>query len=262
MLTGMRTIGVDTAIRLNAYASIAGVTVTVAGRILDEAGEIRPFVFTVAPGSARALATVDFQIQAGTLVSLVAYASAGTPLLGQCFVTVQLALGAGGATIAHDTLLAGYVSAAVSIAWPGSPIASPIAPPGVGRVVIGSNPAAGAEISEVVPTGARWRLLSLRASLVTSAAVANRLPILIFDNGATTFAVAPAAAVQTASLTVTYYWSVYGALSAGVSTFTNAMLPDYIVLMTGFRIKTATSALDGADDWGAPTYEIEEWIEP
>lgn len=262
MLTGMRTIGVDTALRLNAYASIAGVTVTVAGRILDECGEIRPFVFTVAPGSARALATVDFQIQAGTLVSLVAYASAGTPLLGQCFVTVQLALGAGGATIAHDTLLAGYVSAAVSIAWPGSPIASPIAGPGVVRVVGGTNPAVGQELSETVPTAARWRLCSLRASLVTSAAVANRQPFLIFDNGATTFAVAPAAAVQAASLTVTYYWSLYGAVAGAVATFTNTIMPDGIVLMAGFRIKTATSLLDAGDDWGAPTYEIEEWIEP
>jgi hypothetical protein len=33
------------------------------------------------------------------------------------------------------------------------------------------------------------------------------------------------------------------------------------VLAEGYRIKTSTAAIDAGDDYAAPIYSVEEWIE-
>lgn len=60
-------------------------------------------------------------------------------------------------------------------------------------VIVGANPAAGAEVSETVPAGETWCLLGVRVTLVTSATVATRQPILTLDDGTNIFFENPAA---------------------------------------------------------------------
>jgi hypothetical protein len=88
-------------------------------------------------------------------------------------------------------LLQGYVTDTSRLSFPGSPIRSSIEGPGVLRSITGTNPAANAEISETVPTNARWRVHAIRFTLVTDANVANREVALTLDDGAAVFARSP-----------------------------------------------------------------------
>lgn len=123
-----------------------------------------------------------------------------------------------------------------------------------GATTLGTNPTAGAEISQTVPTGEAWLLTSVVATLVTSAAVANRSPHLIIDDGANVLANLVPAAAQAASTTVVYAWTVggfdAGAVRDGVAA--SGQLPAGLRLQPGYRIRTVTTALDVADDWSAP----------
>ena len=118
------------------------------------------------------------------------------------------------------------------------------------RVVQGvASPAAGADWSTTVPAGHLWRLFSVTAQLVTSAAVANRQPVLVLGDGTNPFAYLTAPAVQAAGATVIYTW-------ANVDTFVAlgarqvAALPD-LELPPGWTIGVATALLDAADQWSA-----------
>src|SRR5207244_3905006 len=55
------------------------------------------------------------------------------------------------------------------------------------RSFLGTDQAAGSEISEVVPTGKFWRILAVRAQLVTSGTAGNRFPRLEIDDGTNIF---------------------------------------------------------------------------
>jgi hypothetical protein len=94
----------------------------------------------------------------------------------------------------------------VPLAFPGVPIASPLDGGGALRSIAGTTPGAGAEISETVPTGARWELLAFQATFVTSAAAANRVPQLTLDDGTTVYFRLGAALNQAASLTQRRSW--------------------------------------------------------
>jgi hypothetical protein len=213
------------------------------------------------PNSDRTAATSLFSLAQGFLVGLQVRASAGAPRRGQVFVIVDLVRGRLGALQPLGVLLQGYVQDTTVLAWPGSPIIASPEGPGFTRLVTGTNPGAGIEIIETVPTNARWRLLSIAASLVTDATVTNRLPSLVLDDGASIYARIPAAAVQVASLTTLYTWAV-GAVNNAVATSVSAApAPQGVMLMGGHRIRTLTANIAGGDDWGAPVYVVEEWIE-
>jgi hypothetical protein len=119
-------------------------------------------------------------------------------------VTVDLVRGPGAVGGVTATLLQGPVSSLQRIAWPGSLLLSSLDVAGILRSITGTDPAAGAEISETVPTGARWRLRALAATLVTSATVANRTVSLRVDDGTTGYFGTDAAGTQPASNTIRY----------------------------------------------------------
>lgn len=140
------------------------------------------------------------------------------------------------------------------------------------RTVTGTNPAANTEASEAVPANAIWRLLSWSIVLVTDANVANRNTNLIADDGTTanrswfilsTFA-------HAASLTRTHLFFIgndtVSPVSSPVTTDTDVIghlgnLPDY-VLRPASRIRTNTTAIQVGDDYAAPIFQVEEWIDP
>lgn len=127
------------------------------------------------------------------------------------------------------------------------------------RSITGSNPAAGAEVSETVPASARWNLLLFRDQLVTSAVVANRIPQLTIDDGTNTLLIIPpAAGTQAASTSFSYHWGNLGYGSNATNNGVQIGIPS-LVLGAGYRIRTLTSALDVGDDYAAPQYLIQEW---
>jgi hypothetical protein len=153
----------------------------------------------------------------------------------------------------------GFLVGFASNGWPGTPAKEITDGPGIIRSITGTLPAAGAEISEVVPNKRRWTLLSLRAQLATSAAVANRFPSYIIDDGVNQFMSIHTNVAEVASTTNAFL------LTPGNQFFNDGQgqfllpFPALIALKSGFRINTSTVGIQAGDQWSAPQYEVIEW---
>ncbi len=129
------------------------------------------------------------------------------------------------------------------------------------RSITGTDPAAGAEISETVPDRRRWRILAVRFTLVTDDPVADRLVHLILDDGTNIFCDVCVTTAHAASITKTYNFSNFGSTQLNPVTCLYIPLPP-LPLSPGFRIRTATDLLEVTDDFSAPQLLVEEWIDP
>jgi hypothetical protein len=235
--------------------------VIVRGRLLAFDGQISPFEFRITPAVARVFNSSDFPLAEGFLLNVSARLSATGPALGQIFIRIDLIRGSGSPAIELATLAQGPVGFSQALSWPGSPHRNTLDAPGYLRAITGTNPGAGAEVSETVPTGARWELLSLAVALVTSAAVANRFPMLQLDDGANTYAQSSVAAAITASTTALITAGDIGAPIAATALGFTISIPAGVILSAGHRIRTLTTNLQGADDYGAPIYLVRETLE-
>jgi hypothetical protein len=205
----------------------------------------------------RSLATSTVSIT-GIPIMLTVRASTTGVKRGACYVKVYLRIEG----IIAGLLGACYITDTVRFMWPGGVTESSIEGPGLIRSITGTNPAAGAEISETVPTGARGLLKSLRASLVTDATVANRYPVLTLDDGTTVLDTYMVDSAQAASSTRAISWHPQTPIAVVVATGVGVPISDNRILSEGYRIKTVTSGLVAGDNWGAPQLLVEEWIEP
>ena len=163
---------------------------------------------------------------------------------GVSFVRIFGARASSGANVPIQTFADG------SIALDGTPTS-----------VAGTNPAAGAEISETVPTGKRWRVLGLQFSLVTSATVANREVVIVVDDGTNTLFQSPSGANHAASLTWAYSAAAVGQPVAGATATTVRQINfPPLLLPAGARIRTATTNIQAGDDYGAPRLLVQEYV--
>jgi len=260
-LGGAQLITRDTNLRINSFNSASGVGLTIVARSIGFDGAPIVDSFAHTPNTDRSIKSETFLLSEGWLVSLQVYASSGTPRRGQCFVRADLIQGFTGAVFSLATVLQGYVQDTTALAYPGSELVASIRGRGVIRSITGTNPAAGVEISETVPTNARWRVISMYAQLVTSAVVAARLVNVIIDDGTNTVFRYGTGASQAASQTVNYPFFGGGFVDATGGNPRAIPLPPDLLLMGGYRFRTTTTLLDAGDDWTAPQMLIEEWIE-
>jgi hypothetical protein len=251
------------ALRVNSWCSLAGVVLTVRSRFLSsETGVLVDSVDPHTPNSNRTIATVDIPLAAGFPLNVMVFASSGAPLNGQCFVQVLIVRGRGAAATPIAVVLQGYVTATKMLGWPGSPIVDSTAGQGFLRSVAGTTPGAGVDITETVPSGARWGPISFQALLVTSVTVASRTPILRVDDGVNIFGNVPVGVLIAASTTINNSWA------QGVNRFTEiqanteaAPMPTNIILLAASRIRTATVNLQAGDQWSQVQYLVQEWLE-
>jgi hypothetical protein len=259
----------EDAIRVTAFNAAAGVTLALRGRFLpvrqsdkEPPASVGVFALDLVPTTDRLASRATQPLGEGWLLDWSLVASAGTPKIGQCFALVSLVRGGSGAVLDFATLGQGYVTNNRRLSGPGSWLQSSFDGAGVIRSITGTDPAAGSEINETVPTGARWRFIACRAILVTDVTAPTRLPCLSFDDGALVYAGAATSVSQAASLTFTYHWGDVGAnhttssLAGMVSTAANLVLP------AGHRIRTITGSFVAGDNWSAPQLLVEEWMEP
>lgn len=164
---------------------------------------------------------------------------------------------------AAQTLCQGYSSGTMAISWPTGVNTTNVDCVGISRIIQGTTPAAGAEISETVPASAKWRVASIRFSLTTSAAVANRVVNVAFDDGSGfIFAATGVTFNQTASLTFVYNFAQGYAGVTGAGTPAAVQLPSPMFLPQFFRFRTQTVGIQAADQYTPPIYMIEEWLQP
>ena len=249
-------------LQISSWNALAGVTLTIAGRFRNMDGEDRPFVFTHTPATNRTQSSSVFGLGDGWLLNVTVFASSAAPITGQTFVRLQLVRGLTGSGIVLGTLCAGYVTAVQPIAWPGTGLNNSLDGAGALRSITGAVPAAGAEISETVPTGARWQLINMRATIVTSAAVANRLTQWIVDDGVLEYGRFNVNAGVVASNT----W--VQELTPGVSRLVGepggtqyASAPNPLFMAAGHRLRTLTASIQAADQYSLIQYLVREWLE-
>lgn len=129
--------------------------------------------------------------------------------------------------------------------------------------VIGADPAAGAEANFPIPAGQGFLLKAVRIRLVTSAVVANRVPVLVIadDNGNTVME-HPSPVAQAASLTVDYNWiaDLGYQMSAAVGGKVCSGIAPFLYLPDGWTIKTVTQLIDVGDNYAAPTLVGEKYV--
>lgn len=250
-------------LRLVVVNSLTGVGVTLQGRFLPRGGaRPEPFVHVVTPSADRMPSTFDRPLGEGFLLNCSLIVTSGAPLVGQTYVMLQVIRGSTGATIVLGCLLAGYVTAMQHIAYPGSPIESSIAGGGVTRVVTGTTPAAGAEISETVPAGARWELVSVTTALTTTGAGGARQALLYITPPAFVRLYAPQFTTVPISVTFALQWAQnqnFETVAPG--TILTAGLPAGYTLLAGDVVHTSTVNLQAGDQYRSPVLVVREWLE-
>lgn len=249
-------------LRVISLNSLTGATIEIHGRQAARGFEGTPFRFVHTPLTNRLPKTEDFPLNAGLVTNLSVYSSAGSPLIGQTFVIIQLVRSVGSVAFVLGTLLQGYVTSTQNLGWPGSAIQSSIEGGGYPRTIIGTRPAAGAETVETVPTGARWSLERVLVGLTTSAAAGNRnVRLTILSAGSATGSIT-SPLLQPPSTTVLYCYAPnlsYQQDSAGSRLSAPLMRP--CILRAGDTFTTETIGLQAGDQWLFPQYALTEWLE-
>lgn len=251
----------EDALQLTVACSAAGVRVRVSGRFLGFDGVPRPFSHDILATNDRVVSSLVRALGEGWLLNLHCAVVSGTTAYGSCWARVQVVRGLAASGIVLGTLCAGYVTSVQVIAFPGGRIQNMVEGPGNIRSITGTDPAAGAEMTETVPTGARWKLLALSIRFVTDATVVNRLPVLQYDDGTTIHFASDPEAAQVASLD--HRWVTGPAIARlGAAWQTRQWAaPAPVLLAAGSRIRTATDGIQAGDNWGAPQLLVEEWID-
>lgn len=176
-----------------------------------------------------------------------------------CYVRVRLA--SQGAY--PETVVSGYLRRFAALCWPYPRYEAPCEGAGRLRIITGTDPAPGAQITEVVPTGVRWKLLALTATLTTSEGAYNRDVMLCFADSSWVGWQGNAQTSQPANTGYTYTWLINADARLGSLAYrVQDRLPDQITLAAGWRFYTGVSGMYGNDDWAAPVYYVEEWVEP
>ena len=199
------------------------------------------------------------QLAEGFLLSVNVFPAASVASSAYAYCSIGLRRQNLGTSSAYVNLTAGYVTQACPLSFPGAVLQRPTDGAGILRSITGAVPAAGADISETVPANTRWQLLSLRASLGTAVAVANRQPQLTLDDGALVFYHTAQGPNQAASLTWAYCFAPQGFAPTNTNLFVTTHYDNAQILGPGFRIRTLTAAIQAADQWTAPQYLVREW---
>jgi len=218
-------------------------------------------VHDVALTTDRVIASLVRSLGDGWLLNLTVTSGATSSPYGATFARVQVVRGLAGSGIVLGTLCAGYVTSAQPIAFPGGRVRSMIEGRGNIRSITGTNPAAGVDWAETVPTGVRWRLLALTATLATDATAANRQARFGFTDGAANLYRSDAPNNQTASTSVVYNAGHGTARIAMVSDQPGWGLPTEMFLLAGYTIFSATGSIQAGDNWGAPQLLVEEFLD-
>jgi hypothetical protein len=252
----------EEALRITSYCNTSNVTLTINGRLLRADGSPIPINERHVPGSSRAAGSSIFPLSEGWLLGLVVTPASGVSVVGACWVVLDLVRGTGGSAQLVQTLGYGYVTTRSGFSWPGGVNLLGTDGPGMLRSIAGTTPAAGADISETVPTGARWEPISFTAQLVTGVAVGNRIVELNFDDGTTIYMRTSAQFNQVASRTDQYAF-FQGSQAQAETNVSRVQVPIPVNarLAAGHRIRTNTTGLLAADQWSAVQYLVREWIE-
>lgn len=259
----------EDAIRLTLFNSATGVTAALRGRFLpaktapdEQDPVIGIFSHELVPTTTRAASARTEALGEGWLLDWSVVVTAGTPTVGQCYAMVEIVRGTKGALFPVSWLGNSYITANKRLGGPDPGFMDFLDGGGAMRSITGAVPGAGAELSEAVPTGARWELLCGKFTFTTAVAVANRTVKLIIDDGANTLQQLGSQVVQPASIGAVYSFG-QGLPMQGIGADSQSIisLPNNIRMAAGHRWRTLTGLIQAADQYSAIFYLVREWIE-
>ncbi len=252
----------EESLRITSFGNAAGVTLQINGRVLRPDNTRSPIQVLHVPSSNRTAAITQVALSEGWLLGLDVRALSGAPAGNAVWVLLELVSGSGNSAIPLQALAWDFVTANNPLMYPGSANVEPLDGAGCLRAIVGSAPGAGVNLSETVPTNARWELIAFEVVLTTAVAVANRIVSLTLDDGANTYFADSPNIAQAASTVGGYFFAEgQSKLVAPVATAVPCNLPVNNRLGAGHRIKTVTIALQAADQFAAPNYLVREWFD-
>ena len=241
--------------------SVANAEIVVTGRMVTTEGAIRPFQRILRPTADRTPDSTFIFIGEGWLLNLSVHTQTVNILRGQCFVLGFYIAGLSTSDQITAIILSDYVYTDYVVSYPFGLLKGPDSERGTPRVIIGTNPAAGSEASETVPTRAWWQLPTLAVQLVSDATSAARNVRLIINAGGSNELIVRASNTQSLSLTRRYDFFVGAPWGVGGDLGMHAPLPQDLYLPAGTTIGTNTDLLQAGDDFGSPQLSVNEWIE-
>jgi hypothetical protein len=253
-------VGPEDTLFVYSRGSVTNLTIQVAGRMLVPSGEIIPFHFFHYPSSDRSTRGQTIHLREGYLLTLQVREMNMANPPRSCWLEVDLIRGElwGGSGTA--VLFAGYVDNTRPLIWPPGMTEPGFSGMGRLRIVVGTDPAPGNQVLEVVPTAATWRLHSLILFLATSSAGTDRIVSLIIDDGIAHFFWGLPAGTQPPGTVMTYCAGGYSAPSTAGGNQIIGWPAQGLLLRSGSRIRTETQNMDAADNYAAPVMLVEEWI--
>jgi molybdopterin-binding protein len=251
---------VNDQLQILTFANGGPLSVIVNVRMLGLDGQIHPLQFLGAIVNGSVPTITRFQLMEGFILSATVSVQSGLPNGNVCYASLSLVRSQFGVGNVYITLCAGYVQTNYQISYPTMPPQRTTDGPGIVTSLIINAPAAGADLTVTVPAALRWRLVSISASLTTSATVANRQPALQLDDGANVFALIPSGNTQVASTTATYTWGDGLVLSTAAAGQNTTASPGNCLLEAGFRVRTLTTGIQAADQWTAAWMHLARWV--
>lgn len=253
----------EESLRLVTLNSAAGVVLTISGRFLSPSGDILVSRWTHTPNTDRTAKGEVFPLAPGAILNIEIFASTGVPKFGQCYVILALARGDLPALTLFGRLLQGYVTPFGALSYPGSPIASATDGEPPPRTIVGTLPAAGNDVVETVPTGARWELLSVHSTLTMGAAGLASPVAFTLDDGTNTFSRSGTGNAGGAT-TINPVCFAVGVQQQTVAVAGGVFLGAPITnnrLLAGHRFRLHTDVNPAQVTWAAPVYNVREWLE-
>lgn len=243
--------------------SAPGIAVFITVRLLLPDGRIQLNQFTYNPTSTRSSQQFSQFLAEGFLLSVTA--TGGANNVGQTYLNVTLVRNLGFGTFPAsgaygEILLQGYVTGGNALTWPRGTIGGTQSLQGNTRSITGTTPAVGAEISETVPANVAWQLNTFKFTLTSSAGGTTRSPFLAIDDGTNVLFEGTPNLIVNASTFGTYTWA-QGTQATLTGAIAALALPIGIILQPGYRIRTLTGGLQVGDQYTAPQYCVEEWLQ-
>ncbi|MCA1834342.1 MAG: hypothetical protein LC750_16730 [Actinobacteria bacterium] len=249
-------------LEVTSWNSAAGVRLRISGRMHASPDLVIPFSATHTPASDRSAVTSIVTLPPGELLNAIVWAESGAPQAGQTFVRVAVRRGMGAAFERLGVLIQGPVTASAARAFPGSPVQSPLEGEPYLRVISGTTPGAGGDISETVPTGARWEVISLFFVFATSAVVGDRrinvAPLSGGENyaGTSNFSTVPASTTNSFS-----FAQNLPSTSDPINSVYQGAMMDRFLLLAGATLRVNVSQRKAGDAFSGISYVVREWID-
>lgn len=243
------------------------VTFNVRGRMLvKESQSVQAFDYAIQQDADYSSHTRILPLAEGVLLNLVVSAELAFLTPGQLYVRVDVVRGLDGATLTLGTLLAGYVGTWSGRAWPGTPLETPLDGPGALMSYVSPDPAAGAVPLLRQQVRTRWRLISARTALTTSAVAGNRFVTLTITprtGGAFNFDALPSVPAATGREFAWHAGIGYPGLASVSSS--GALSDDHLLECQIFNDNSLTlnvAGFDAGDNFAPLTVYVEEWLLP